>query len=196
MESRQTLFLVEVAIMSAMALVLDIIPFLSFKIWPQGGSVSFAMIPVFLVAFRWGVKGGLLSGLLFGAFQVVTGTAYILTPLQGLIEYGFAFTALGTAGVLSAKVQESLKAGKNSAFIVYIVLGVLLGCTGRFLGHLLAGVFFFSENAPEGQPIWLYSAVYNGSYMLPAFILSSIVISFLFYKQPRLAEARSGSQGK
>ncbi|WP_053219863.1 energy-coupled thiamine transporter ThiT [Virgibacillus senegalensis] len=190
MNSKQTLFLVEVAIMSALALVLDIVPFLSFKIWPQGGSVSFAMIPVFLVAFRWGLKGGLLSGLLFGIFQVVIGTAYILTPLQGLIEYGLAFTVLGAAGVVSNKVQSTLKVNKYRSFFVYVSLGVLLGCLLRFFGHVAAGVVFFAEYAPEGQPVWLYSVIYNGSFMLPAFILSSIIIGFLLYKQPRLVLVR------
>ncbi|WP_077622214.1 energy-coupled thiamine transporter ThiT [Sediminibacillus massiliensis] len=189
MNSKRTLFLVEVAIFSALALVLDIVPFLSFKIWPQGGSVSFAMIPVFIVAFRWGLKGGLLSGLLFGIFQIVVGTGYILTPLQGFIEYGLAFTALGTAGIFSKQVQSSLKSGNKTKFFTYIAVGVFTGCVLRFVGHLYAGVVFFAEYAPADQPVWWYSTWYNGSYMLPAFILSSIVIGFLFYKQPRLASA-------
>lgn len=186
MNSKRILFLVEVAIFSALAVVLDIIPFLSFKIWAQGGSISLAMIPVFIIAFRWGLKGGLLSGLLFGGFQVITGTAIIATPLQGFIEYGLAFTVLGVAGIFAKQIQKALQEGRTSAFITYISLGVLIGCTLRFLAHLYAGVVFFAEYAPDDQPVWLYSILYNGSYMLPAFILSSIATGFLFYKQPRL----------
>ncbi|SDJ76309.1 energy-coupled thiamine transporter ThiT [Sediminibacillus albus] len=189
MNSKKNLFLVEVAIFSALALVLDIVPFLSFKIWPQGGSVSLAMIPVFIVAFRWGLKGGLLSGFLFGIFQIAVGQAIIVTALQGFIEYGLAFTALGMAGIFSKQIQTALTAGKTAKLFTFVSMGVLLGCALRFLGHLCAGVVFFANYAPEGQPVWLYSTLYNGSYMLPAFILSSLVISFLFYKQPRLIEA-------
>lgn len=61
----KTLFLVEVAIFTALALLLDILP-IGFKLWPQGGSVSFAMIPIFIVAFRWGLKGGLYQGFFGG----------------------------------------------------------------------------------------------------------------------------------
>src|SRR5699024_10474383 len=98
MRSKRVLFLVEVAMFTALALALDLLPFLSFKIWGQGGSISFAMIPVFIVAFRWGLKGGLLTGFLYGALQIPFG-AWIMTPLQGFIEYGLAFTVLGFAGI-------------------------------------------------------------------------------------------------
>ena len=62
-ERSNTLFLVEVAVFSALAFLFDFIAgLLSLKIWPQGGSISIAMVPVFLMAFRWGIKGGILSG--------------------------------------------------------------------------------------------------------------------------------------
>lgn len=189
MNSKRTLFLVETAILTALALVLDIVPFLSFKIWAQGGSISFSMIPVFLVAFRWGLKGGLLSGFLFGVFQVILGTAYILTPVQGILDYGVAFTVLGFAGIFSSKVQHSLKEKNTSSFVYAVMSGVLLGCVLRFLAHFYAGIAFF-ESAIEGMSVWVYSLVYNGSYMLPSFIVNVLVIGFLFYKQPQLARAR------
>lgn len=185
MNSRKLLFLIEVAILTSLALALDLIPFLQFKIWAQGGSISFAMIPVFIVAFRWGLKGGLLSGLLFGVLQIPFG-AFIFTPLQGFIEYGLAFTALGMAGIFAKQIQEAVKLGDSSKYLTYITLGVLLGTTLRFIGHFTAGVVFFKEFMPEEfNNIWLYSFVYNISYMLPSFIICTIAVFFLFHKQPR-----------
>lgn len=184
MSSNKILFLIEVAIFTALALLLDIIPGLSFKIWAMGGSISFAMIPVFIVAFRWGLKGGLVCGLLWGILQVAVGTAYILHPLQGLIEYGLAFTVLGFAGVFAKQVQEAVKEGKTKAYLSYITLGVLLGSSLRFIAHYFAGIVFF-ESAIEGQPVWIYSLVYNISYMLPSFILCTGIVFFLFNKQPK-----------
>jgi len=175
--------LVEVAIFSALALLLDILP-LSFKIWAQGGSISFAMIPVFIVAFRWGIKGGLLSGFLWGILQVATGTAYILTPLQGFIDYVFAFTVLGFAGIFANRIQQAVKAKKTKTYLSYITAGVLIGSALRFIAHYVAGIVFFGS-AVEDQPVWIYSLVYNLSYMLPAFILSAVIIFLLFHKQPR-----------
>src|SRR5690625_7322397 len=83
--------LIEIAILTALAIVLDNIPFLKFLLWPNGGSVSFAMVPVFMVAFRWGLGGGLISVLLFGLLQLVFG-ATILQLYQAFIDFFFAFT--------------------------------------------------------------------------------------------------------
>ncbi|WP_368654625.1 energy-coupled thiamine transporter ThiT [Ornithinibacillus sp. 4-3] len=185
MSSKKVLFLVEVAIFTALALALDLIPFLSFKIWGQGGSISFAMIPVFIIAFRWGLKGGLLSGFLFGILQIPFG-AWILTPLQGFIEYGLAFTVIGFAGVFAKQIQQAVKDGRAGKYFTYILLGVLLGTTLRFIGHFIAGVVFFERFMPENfTNIWFYSFVYNFSYLFPCFIICSVAVFFLFYKQPR-----------
>lgn len=183
MRTNRILFLVEVSILTAMALLLDILP-LSFKIWAQGGSISFAMIPVFIVAFRWGLKGGLLSGFLWGVLQVATGTAYVLTPLQGFIDYALAFTVIGFAGVFANRIQQTVKSGETKKYLTYITLGVFLGSTLRFIAHYIAGIVFFGS-AIEGQPVWLYSLLYNASYMFPSFILCTVIVFFLFNKQPR-----------
>ena len=183
MNSKRTLFLVEVAIFTALALLLDILP-ISFQIWAQGGSVSFAMIPVFIVAFRWGIKGGLLSGLLWGVLQVATGTAYVLEPLQGFIDYAIAFTVLGFAGLFAKKIQEAVKSGESKTYLTYITLGVFVGSALRFVAHYVAGIVFFGS-AVEGQPAWLYSLIYNASHMVPSFIISTVIVFFLFHKQPR-----------
>ncbi|WP_339215544.1 energy-coupled thiamine transporter ThiT [Ornithinibacillus sp. FSL M8-0202] len=181
MSSKRTLFMVEVAVFAALALILDLLP--TFKM-PNGGSISFAMIPIFIVAFRWGLKGGLLAGFIWGVLQLAFG-AYILNLYQAFIEYGFAFTVLGVAGIFAKPIQKSLKEGKVVKRLVYITLGVFIGSGLRFLAHFYAGIVFWGDTAPEGQPVWLFSLIYNGSYMLPSFILSAIVVFFLFIKQPK-----------
>ncbi|MFA1818763.1 energy-coupled thiamine transporter ThiT [Virgibacillus oceani] len=184
MRSKRVLFLIEVAIFTALALLLDILPFLSFKIWAQGGSVSFAMIPIFIVAFRWGLKGGLLSGFLLGVLQVATGTAYILHPVQGMLDYAVAFTVIGFAGVFAKTVQQAVKNGETKTYLTYITFGVLLGSALRFLAHYIAGTVFFGS-AVEDQPAWLYSLIYNATYMVPSFVLCTVLVFFLFHKQPK-----------
>ncbi|MFD2761972.1 energy-coupled thiamine transporter ThiT [Lentibacillus juripiscarius] len=184
MRSNRTLFLIEVAVFTALALLLDIIPFLSIKLWAQGGSVSLAMIPVFIVAFRWGLKGGLLSGFLWGILQVAVGTGYVLHPVQGLIDYMLAFTVIGFAGVFAKQIQEAVQSGHVKTYLTYITLGAFLGSMLRFAAHFAAGVVFF-ESAVEGQSVWLYSFLYNVSYIIPSFIICSIAVFLLFHKQPR-----------
>lgn len=185
MDSKRTLFLIEIAIFTALALVFDLIPFLRFKIWPAGGSISLAMIPIFIVAFRWGLKGGILSGFLWGVLQIAVGNAYILNFWQAVIEYGFAFMALGVAGIFARPAQFAFKKNEKRRGFLYIMFGILLGTSLRFVAHFIAGIIFFGDATPDGQPAWIYSLVYNSSYLIPGFILSTIVVYYLFYKQPK-----------
>lgn len=184
MRSKRTLFLIEVSIFTALALMLDLLPFLSFKIWAQGGSISLAMIPIFIVAFRWGLKGGLLSGFLWGVLQVAVGAAYVLTPLQGFLDYAIAFTVIGFAGVFAKPIQHAVKEGNKVRSLSYIMAGVFLGSILRFAAHFAAGVVFFGS-AIDGMDVWIYSFLYNVSYILPSFIICTIGVFFLFNKQPR-----------
>ena len=188
MQSKRTLFIIEIAIFTALALILDLLPFLSFKVWAQGGSISFAMIPIFIVAFRWGLKGGLISGFLLGILQVATGTAWIAHPVQGLLDYPVAFLVLGFAGLLAPAVQTALKNNNTKRFISMVTLGVLIGVTLRFIAHFVSGVVFF-ESLIDGMNIWVYSLVYNSSYLIPSFIINVAAVSFLFNKRPNLIAA-------
>lgn len=186
MSSKRTLFFIEVAILTALALLLDVLPFLKFKIWPAGGSISLAMIPVFIVAFRWGLKGGLLSGFLWGILQIAVGDAYIINFWQGLIEYGLAFTVLGFAGFFRKPIQTAARLNNKKATFLYVIFGIIVGGMLRFTAHFFAGLIFFADSVPEGQPAWLYSLIYNISYMIPAMIICIIVVFYLFNKQPRI----------
>ena len=178
---RKTLFLVEVAVFAALAVLLDYVSgIISLRIWPQGGSVSIAMVPIFIMAFRWGLKGGLTTGLLLGALQLVVTQPWIATPVQAFIDYFVAFTVVGFAGIFAKKVQQRFEEGEKTVANAYMVTGILLGSMLRFLCHFATGIIFFGMYAPEDQPIALYSFLYNGSYMLPSAIISGVVVVALY----------------
>ncbi|MFQ3546024.1 energy-coupled thiamine transporter ThiT [Halobacillus rhizosphaerae] len=186
MKHKGVLFLVEVAIFSAIAILLDIIPFLSFKLWAQGGSVSFSMVPVFIMAYRWGIKGGLLTGFLLGVYQILLGNALLVTPVQSFLDYILAFTSIGFAGIMAGQIASAASKHHVKRMITAIITGCLIGSLLRFVSHFIAGIVFYGKFAPPGQPVWLYSLLYNGGYMLPAFILSAVIVSILFVKRPQL----------
>ena len=183
MDRTKLLFLLEVAIFAAIGIILDKI---SFSIWPQGGSISFAMVPIILMALRWGLKGGLLTGFLVGTLQIVLGGTFIIDPIQGALDYPIAFTVVGFAGIFSGTVQRALSDGLTRKAISFIVVATFVGTLLRFICHYFAGVIFFGSGA-EGVPAWQYSLAYNGSYLGPAFILTAIVIATLFSTVPRFA---------
>jgi len=59
------------------------------------------------------------------------------------------------------------------------VLGIILGGLGRFAMHVISGAVFFATYAPEGTNVWVYSATYNASYMVPELIISIVVMLIL-----------------
>lgn len=105
--------MIESAILAAFALIIDILP-LSIKL-PTGGSISFAMIPIFIIAYRWGFKRAFLGGLIWGLLQIVVGDAYILTPVQAFIEYFIAFAFIGFAGLFYRPIQKALASDISNA---------------------------------------------------------------------------------
>lgn len=186
MKQNKTLFLVEVAVFTALAFLLDLVSnFVFSRIWPQGGSVSIAMVPVFLMAYRWGIKGGVLTGFLLGLLQFVLGYSQIYTPIQGVIDYLVAFAVVGLAGVIASQIKNAVQQGQKGKWMVLVTIGILLGSLLRFLSHFYTGIVFFGEYAPEGQPVALYSLIYNGTYMLPSFIICAIVVILVISAAPR-----------
>ena len=79
---------------------------------------------------------------------------------------------VGLAGIFSHKINLKTKVIAYS----WLFLAVLIGGLGRFISHFLSGIIFFAQYAPEGQSPWLYSAIYNISYLLPSLLLCYIII--------------------
>jgi len=148
---------------------------------PQGGSVTLAsMLPIFFFALCFGPVWGFSAAFLFGLLQLIGG--YLLMPIQVLLDYTLAFTALGCAGFFAAPLEKRIGSGTILARMAIIppykmILGVLLGMSLRMLCHVISGVVFFAEYAGEQNP-WIYSIFYNGAYLLPE---AAITIFFLLF---------------
>lgn len=185
MDKKRLLMLVEIAIFAAIGLVLDQI---SFKVWAQGGSVSLVMVPIILIAFRWGLLPGLTTGFLIGVMQTMFG-ATIVHWFQGLLDYGLAFTVVGLVAIVRRPVIESANNLNKTKMALYIILGTILAGFLRYAAHTIAGAVFFSKYAGD-QNAWIYSIIYNGTYMLPATVLTAIVGVLLFTAAPQLMQRK------
>lgn len=147
--------LCEAAIMVALAQVLGYI-----KLWtlPNGGSVTVSMLPIFVFCARWGFGPGMLASFALGLLQLLLDGAYAWSWQAMLGDYLLAYTALGVAGLFR---------GNRGGFF----FGTLAGCALRFAAHYVTGATVWGEYMPEsffGMTMtspWLYSALYNGSYM-------------------------------
>ena len=130
---------------------------------PQGGRLTAgSMIPLIWLALRRGVRIGLLAGAVFGLVVLII-EPFIFHPIQVLLDYPIAFGLLGLAGFF-----------KN-----FPLIGVGVGMVGRFFSHFISGIVFFSSFVPAGINPALYSVIYNGSYILPEFIVSAVMIYIL-----------------
>jgi thiamine transporter len=156
--------LAEMSIFVALATALS---FIVVYTLPQGGSITAAsMVPIIWLALRRGPKVGIIAGVLYGLIQFALLPFIAPVPyavVQVLLDYPLAFGILGLAGF----------------FQKYPVLGAALGIGGRFIMHFVSGVFFWAAiEAPSLNP-WVYSAVYNGSYLLPELAISGFVLYLL-----------------
>jgi thiamine transporter len=130
---------------------------------PQGGSITAAsMVPILWLSLRRGPKIGIAAGVLYGLIQLGL-LPYVIDPMQLLLDYPLAFGVLGVAGF----------------FQKYPVAGSAVGISGRFIMHFIAGVIYWAPiEAPTLNP-FVYSAVYNGSYILPELVISGFVLYLL-----------------
>jgi thiamine transporter len=157
--------LAEGTVVVALTVILkDILPSIHL---PEGGSVSVAgMVPLIWFALRRGLRAGVEAGTVYGLVDMALG-GYIVDPVQAIIDYPLAFGALGLAGL----------------FRKYPLVGVVVAIFGRFLAHFTSGVWFFWMYAPEGMNPFVYSAIYNGSYLLVELVISVIIIFILDKRQ-------------
>lgn len=182
MDRRRLQFLMEVSILGALSFILDKITLFAM---PQGGSITLSMLPIILMAFRWGLFGGMLTGFISGLLQLITGGT-IFHWVQALMDYTLAYTLVGAAAVTSLWLMKGIREKNKGKMVSAIVVGTIIGGLLRFTIHVIGGIVFFGSYAPEGQPVWLYSVVYNASYMIPSIILCSVVVSLLFTTAPTL----------
>jgi thiamine transporter len=130
---------------------------------PEGGSITLAsMVPIIWLSLRRGPKVGITAGVIYGFIQLMI-LPYVIDPVQLLLDYPLAFGLLGLAGFFPTKP----------------VIGAAVGISARFMMHFISGVVYWAPiYAPTLNP-FAYSAVYNGSYLLPEFLISGFVIYLL-----------------
>lgn len=145
----------------ALSMVLGMVKLFSL---PMGGSVTAcSMLFATLPGFFFGTGYGLLSGFAYGITSFIIKPEFY-SPMQFVVDYLFAFTALGISGFFSHKKHG-------------LYLGYIAACLGRFFFAFLSGVLFFAAYAPEGMsPIW-YSFSYNISYISVEAVLTLAVLS-------------------
>jgi len=189
MKKQEIRALIETGMFVGIAIVLDTI-FGAIYTLPYGGSIGFAMLPIFMVAARRGPKYGLVAGLLFGLIQTAI-KVYFLNFFQYFLDYILAFTVLG----IGAFIPNTLS--KTSRFVWLIIIGSIL----RLIAASLAGVAYWAEYIPgemewvdsifktnivatlsENALVFFGSFIYNSLYMIPSALIT-VVLGVLIHRR-------------
>jgi len=153
----------EIGMMMALSAVLGL--FVLYRP-PQGGAVTAAMLPLFVLAIRRGPLVGVLGGVLAGTLQMAI-DPFFVHPIQVVLDYQLAWGAIGLAGFFKS----------------WAIIAVIAGSIGRFVFHCLSGYVFFAQYAPEGSQaglgLFAYVAAYNAAYIIPSGIIALVIIVIL-----------------
>lgn len=145
---------------------------------PYGGSVTAgSMVPIIIFSMMSDLKWGITQALVYSLIQLMLG--WYAPPAQTfvsfaaviLLDYVIAFGGLGLAGPIRRRLGGGYAATAAGVVIVLFI---------RFLCHFLSGILIWGSLAPEGQPVWLYSLLYNGGYMLGETVVTVVVTLFVF----------------
>ncbi len=176
--------IVEIGIFVSLAVVLDL-GFFKIKIGTQGGSISFAMVPLFLISLRKGFfKGFVASGIIFGLITCLTDNyGFITYPFDYLLGFG----SIAIIGLFKNKIFPA-----NNKFtiagLIFLVIGFILSIFSRLVFATLSGILIYKLN-------FVGSITYQLAYLGPSSGLV-LAILILLYKPLLLVNKRYSFHNK
>ena len=166
--------LVESSVMIAIGTVLSMFDFKG--PWALGGGITFcSMLPLVLISWRYGCRWGLFTAFVHSLLQMLLGISNVqyATNVQTavliiLFDYVIAYSVIGLAAMFKNRVKNQQ---------IALVLGITVTFLIRLACHYISGVMVWEVLWPNelgwAAPIWSIS--YNGSYMVPEIVITSIV---------------------
>ena len=159
--------LTESAIMLAFAAVLSVLKIIDM---PCGGSVTaFSMLPILIIAYRYGVRWGMLTATTYSLIQLLLGLdnfayaqGFVSLVTLAVFDYLVAFFVLGLGALFRRK---SWSQGTSLA-VAAVVTGVL-----RYLCHVVSGFTVWRDLEVPFVDSLIYSFSYNATYMIPEIII-------------------------
>ncbi len=218
MKKKNLYWLVESAVMIALAAVLELVAKMVIPEMPFGGQITIvSMLPVVLVGWKYGLGKGVVTGFVYSLVQMALGVKTIsslIVPasedylgslgnvvLMFIFDYIVAYTVLGLGALYKNKIKSNSVSLGLGAFTVLLF---------RYFSHILSGYILYGAWAEwfftqEGFYSWgatimstfsgnalslVYSIIYNGFYMIPEIIITTIV-AFVIGKIPQIMKVKS-----
>ena len=171
--------LAESAMLIAIAVVLSLFEFKG--PWALGGGITIcSMLPIVLIAYRFGTGWGVVCSLAYSLLQLVLGfsnlqyapTAVSIAVII-LFDYILAYGVIGISAVFKGVIKDLRKS---------IIVGIVFTFSLRFICHFISGLVVWEVIFPNelGWAPAIWSLAYNGSYMLPEIIITCAVAMLLY----------------
>lgn len=165
---KKSLRLTESAVMLALAFVLSLIKVIDM---PFGGSVTaFSMLPIAVIAYRYGTAWGLLTGFTYSVLQMLMGMKNLTYGTSAaavvaiiMLDYIVAFTVIGLSGIFKGKIKDQG---------ISLAAGTLVACVLRYLCHVISGCTVWAGVSIPDSDGLIYSLAYNATYMIPETLLT------------------------
>lgn len=163
--------IVEMAMLIGLAIVLDL-SFFKIKIGANGGSISFVMVPLIILALRQGfVKGFIGCGLIFGLTTcLLDNYGFFTFPFDYLLGFG----SIGVVGLFNNIILPNDSKKFTFIGLLFIVVSILIAGVLRLLFSTISGVLFYGTNFIE-------SLIYQCTY-IPLSVLGCTVVVVALYK--------------
>lgn len=170
--NNKLVWLTESAIMIALATILSVLKIFDL---PYGGSITVgSMLPMIIIAYRYGIGKGMITGLVYSVIQLLFGLDSLsyATSKAALIaiimlDYIIAFAVTGLGGAFKKAFKNNQTAG--------IMSGAALVCVLRFICHVISGCTVWAGVSIPSSDGLIYSLSYNATYMLPETIIVLIL---------------------
>ena len=165
----------EISLLVALAIVLDLVSVIYSRwIWAQGGSITAAIVPMAIIAFRHGPALGIFGGLALGLIRFMIGPVY--APWQ--IIWDFLLPSIGSTFILGLW-SKKIRGGNRVRLTVWV--SVFFACAFSFLSHWWSGVilFYMFNPRPDEWSTYMYSFVYNFPQEFFNWILGSLILTVL-----------------
>lgn len=158
--------------------------YLKFSPVTYGGSITIAsMVPIMIYAYIFGPISGIITGIVYGLLQFIQ-SPYIYTGTTFLLDFPLAFVSICLMGVAKKVFKGNLSgliAGVGATYFV------------RFIFHLFSGFIYFANGGIwadlPANNMFIYSFLYQITYLGPDFIISlAVILALHFTKTIKILE--------
>ena len=175
MSTSKVKMMAESAIMLTLSVILSILKLADL---PAGGSITVAsLLPLVIIAYRYGTRWGVCIGLIYGIIQQLLGlnTLSYVTTWQSvlaviLLDYVIAFAFAGLAGAFRKIIKNQAAA---------MCSGAVLVCLLRYACHVISGATVWAGLSIPTEAATVYSLIYNATYMIPETIVLVIAVYYV-----------------